>query len=258
MKRIVFLISALIVSSCALNNAPVVIDENYSPSTDSLYAQCADLKGVGDFIIGKTTFSQVLRSPYYKHVSKLMMHNNLYNGYWGCANKHEKYEKSSWLEENAKHIKQFPHPELEFKMGELKFDDFDLAFLNDTLVAIYYVSESETIHEHYIDKYGTGVGSYYSYHLDNEPCKDRSKLKVTDTKKEERVWENESVKLQYHLSYHFEMGPDISSSRTFYDDSWYLLTSKKRYPVFLEELEKMGKQYDDLQKEENENVLNQL
>ena len=252
MKRIIFLISTIIVCSC--ENSPVVIDEKFAPSIDSLYAQCADLKGVGEFIIGKTTFSEAQSSSYYDDFSGQIMSNNLFRGHWGNTN----FEKSSWLEKNAKHIKQLPSPLLGIRIGELKFDDFCLAFLNDTLVAIYYESDSDVIHKHYIDKYGTGVGSFYTYHLDNEPCKDRSKLKVIDKKEEDRVWENETVKLQYHLCDHHEMGPNFSISRTSYKESWYLLTSKKFYPVFLEELEKIGKQYDDLKNKENENALNQL
>ena len=248
----------LIICSCTNVKTPEIIDETFAPQEDSLFIQCSELKGVGEFIIGKTTFSQVMRSKLYKDAIGLQMHNNWYNGHWGVAKKSGKIEKSSWIEKNAKAIKQFPNPGTSFKMGDLEFSHFDLAFLNDTLVAIYYITDSYKIHEHYIEKYGNGRGTYYYYRADNEPCKDRDKLVVTENKKEERIWENENVKLEYHLSYHFEMGPNISSARTYYNDSWYLLSSKKRYPVFLEEYNKYSSKYDALQEKNNTDIMNQL
>ena len=259
MKRILqFIALSLIIYSCANGNRPVIINETYTPQDDSLFLQCSDLKGVGDFIIGKTTFSQVMHSKYYKNALGLEMHNNFYNGHWGVANKGGKYEKSSWIEKNAKVIKQFPNPGVGFKMGDLEFDNFDLAFLNDTLVAIYFKTDSYKIYNHYLEKYGNGRGTLYSYHIDNEPCKDRSKLVVSEDKKEERTWENTDVKLEYHLSYHFEMGPNVSSVRTYYNESWYLLSSKTHYPVFIEKYEEYCTKYDTMQSESNSDILNQL
>lgn len=259
MKRIIkYFALSLIICSCTNAKQPVIINETYDPQDDSLFLQCSDLKGVGDFIIGRTTFSQVMRSKYYQNAFSLQMHNNFYNGYWGVANKGGKMDKASWLEKKAKSIKQFPNPGISFKMGDLEFDHFDLAFLNDTLVAIYFKTDSEKIHDHYIEKYGNGRGTYYSYHLDNEPCEDRSQLVVTEDKEEERTWENTDVRLEYHLSYHFEMGPDVSSVDSYYNNSWYLLTSKTRYPVFVDEYEKSITKYDEMQAQSNTDILNKL
>lgn len=54
---LVTIISIVIFCSCT-NNAPQIVNESYSPDPDSLFIQCKQLSGIGDLIIGKTTFSQ--------------------------------------------------------------------------------------------------------------------------------------------------------------------------------------------------------
>ena len=54
------------------------------------------------------------------------------------------------------------------------------------------------------------------------------------------------------------MGPNISSIRTFRNDSWYLLASKKRYPAFIDEYNLYSSKYDAMQEEKNNDIMNQL
>ena len=136
-----------------------------------------------------------------------------------------------------------------------------MAFYNNKLVAIYFKDDKGSLHEHYLKKYGDGRGSYYSYHQDNEPCENRDRLFTTTTIKENRIWENEKVELTYSHDYHFEMGPNISESQrinSYYDNSWYLITSKTLYPKFLEELNKQKAAYDKHRQSEDKESLNQF
>ena len=260
MKRVFFycLLLTALLSCTNAGNQPKIVDETFAPTQEELYQQCAELKGIGDFVIGETTFQQATRSKIYDSFYAFRLNNNFYNGYWGVANEGGKYEVSTWIEKQGALIKHLPCPSLSIKIGELELTAFDLAFYNNKLAAIYFKTDSEDLHKHYIDKYGNGRGSYYSYHLDNEPCEDRDKLESTSTKKEERVWENENVKLEYHMNYHFEMGPNIETLRTFQDDSWYLLSSKSLYPQFLEELKKQKDAYRNKQEEKEKESLNQF
>lgn len=249
-------IFAIVLSCTAPANKPVIVDEKYEPEQEELYARCESLRGIGELVIGETTFNQAIRSNIYPKGYDLMMRNSFYNGYWGVAKNGGKYEKGTWIETNSKIIKQFPCPSLDLKMGQIEMRDFDLAFYDNKLVAIYFTTDDMSLHKHYIEKYGEGRGSYYSYKLDNEPCEDRDKLESTTTIKEERLWENKDVKLEYKRDYHFAMAPNVPT--VYKEDSWYLLTSKSLYPLFLKELEKQQAAFDEHQSKSDENALNQF
>lgn len=256
-KAFLLFVLAIAFFSCApQGNQPTIVDESFTPEQDELYSQCTELKGVGDFIIGETTFKQALHSQLFADYSSLLLHNNFYNGHWGVAKSGGKYEKGTWIEKKTPSIKQLPCPSTHITIGQLDFDDFDLAFYNDVLVAIFFKTDNEELHNHYIEKYGNGRGSLYSYHLDNEPCEDRDKLESITKTKEERVWENEKVILEYYLDYHFEMSPNIDTR--YWSDSWYLLSSKSLYPLFLEELEHSMSSFDKQEQNSEQETLNQF
>lgn len=246
----------VIVSCGPQGNKPEIIENTFAPEQSVLYSECAELKGISDFIIGETTFKQAIRSKIYSDSYDLLLHNNFYNGYWGIAKNGGKYEKATWIEKNASSLKQLPCPSTSIKIGQLEFDSFDLAFYNDKLAAIFFKSDDEELHDHYVEKYGDGRGSYYYYHLDNEPCEDRDKLESLTTTKEERIWENEDIKLEYFLDSHFEMSPNIETR--YKNDSWYLLSSKSLYPLFLEELNRLKTEYDKQEKNQEQETLNQF
>lgn len=247
---------SLIVSCSTQGNKPEIIEKTFAPEQSTLYSECAELKGISDFIIGETTFKQAIRSKVYSNSYGLLLDNNFYNGYWGMAKTGEKYEKATWIEKNASSLKHLPCPSTSIKIGQLEFDSFDLAFYNDRLAAIFFKSDDEELHDHYIEKYGDGRGSYYYYHLDNEPCEDRDKLKSHTITKEERTWENEDIKLEYFLDSYFEMSPEIETR--YKNDSWYLLSSKSLYPLFLEELNRLKSEYDKLEKNQEQETLSQF
>ena len=243
-------------------NQPTIVDQQFSPEQEELYTQCAGLKGIGEFVIGVTTYKQALNSKVYKGS---YIFDNFYNGYWGVAHGigyvQNGSDKSDWIEKHSPTIKQIATPIGGVKIGEIQLDDFDLAFYNNKLAAIYFKDEKGSLHEHYLNKYGEGRGTYYSYHLDNEPCRNRDRLYSKTVIKESRVWENEKVELTYHYDYHFEMGPNISDREQLYsfvDNSWYILTSKTLYPKFLAELKKQGEAYDQHQQAKNKEGLNQF
>lgn len=255
-----FVISALLLVSTSCVNKPIVVNQSFEPEQQELFAQCSELKGIGDFIIGRTTYKQALRSKIY---GDSYVFDDFYNGYWGIAHGvgyvPNGHDKSYWIEKHAPSIKQIGTQIGGVKIGQIQLTDFDLAFYNNKLAAIYFKDEKGLLHEHYIKKYGDGRGAYYSYHLDNEPCKNRHNLFSTTTIKENRVWENNEIELTYFYDYHFEMGPKVNDKKminTYVDDSWYLMTSKTLYPKFLEELDKQIAAYDTHKQGEDQECLN--
>ena len=187
--------------------------------------------------------------------------NNLFNGHWGSDFFHSSdIDKSNWMEKQSKNeIRQIVPQNLGYSIGDIEFDDFDMAFLNDTLVAIYFKPEREfasDILKHFKDKFGTGRGTFYSFHLDNEPCKNRDLLKSETTTKEHLVWENDKIALQYDNDEHFKMGPDIKIES--YNAMSYLVYSKDRYPVFEEKLKALATAYDNLKADEKSATLSSL
>ena len=254
MKRVLFFFCLCLLSITSCTNPPEVINQTFAPEQEDLYTQCSGLKGIGEFVIGETSYKQALNSKYYRDS---YVFNNFYNGHWGVHS----HDLSDWIEKRAPIIKQITTPIDDVKIGQIKLTTFDLAFYNNKLAAIYFKDESGELHEHYIKKYGEGRGTYYSYHQDNEPCNNRDRLIVIDTRKENRVWENEKVELTYSHDYHFEMGPNISEKQrinSYYDNSWYLITSKTLYPKFLEELNKQKAAYDKHRQSEDKESLNQF
>ena len=250
---LVTIISIVIFCSCT-NNAPQIVNELYSPDPDSLFIQCKQLSGIGDLIIGKTTFSQAQKNELLKDIDSFNKDNNLYSGYWGEADKGGAYDKACWLEKNAKDIKQISTPIIpKVKIGDIELDCFDLAFLNGTLVAIYFETDSPKIRNHYIEKYGNGRGNYHSFHRNNQSKNNLNALEDID---ENRIWENETVCLEYNHKKHSE----IISNKTYnyYSESWYLITDKCRYNDFTEKLAIWEKEYDTMIANQNAQKLDLL
>lgn len=259
MKNLFQFVIVLIFTSCTggISNKPTIVDETFNPNQDSLFIQCADLKGLDEFIIGKTTFKQAVNSKYYRDLYDWQKHSSLYNGYWGVAKNASNHDKSEWLEKNAKSIKQFPNSGYDFKIGDLKFSAFDLAFYDDILVAIYFKIDDSKVHRHYIEKYGNGRGSNYYYDWSNGPCSNPEKLRYKTIAKEDRVWENNDVQLIYHLYYNSEKASN-SSDITYIRDSYYLLSSKRLYQKFIDELSRWDTEYEVQRAQKESQILNQL
>ena len=134
-----------------------------------------------------------------------------------------------------------------------------MAFLNDTLVAVYFKPKSQfknDILNHFKETYGNGIGSYYHCRLDNEPCKNRDNLKVTEEKEEKHSWQNEDVIMEYDYSYSFKMAPNTKLHH--YESMEYVVYNKKRYPVFVEMLINYSKQYEEQQASKKTQTINSL
>lgn len=267
MKRGLTVLSAIIILQACNYEAdkPEIVNEVYDPTDEELFAACADLQGIGQFIIGKTTFKQVLNDKDYKaSTSEFDRRTNLYNGHWGNDywksqgdNISNSYEKAKWIENEAKNkVKQLNGIFTGTKVGDLKFEKFDMAFLNDTLVAIWFYPDKEIeddIIEHYKEKYGDGRGHYKYLH---SRVKIGDDITATENTEENRTWENEKVALEYCNEDYFHMEPGSKASSYF--KHTLLIYSKNRYPVFIETLKGLAEQYDNIREEGKKKALNVL
>lgn len=256
MKRCLFIVTvAFWAVSCNTHvEKPTTIDETYSPTDEELFTACADLQGIGPFIIGKTTFKETLKDKYFKNSSSFNRESNLYNGHWGTDFWKTKndgvsnyFEKQKWIgKESRGNVKQLYAGEM--TIGELKFRTFDMAFWKDTLVAIFFYPDDaikDDVINHYKTKYGDGRGHYkyydYQRRIGNE-------LEATEKTDEVHLWANDKVALEYVKKEYFHMEPNKQP----YGDykPTLLIYSKNNYPLFEETLLSLSKQYDE-QKESN-------
>lgn len=267
MKRLLyFLLAALTLQACNVEaDKPEVIDQTFDPTDEELYAACADLQGIGQFVIGKTTFKQVLNDKDYKKAtSEFDRRTNLYNGHWGNDywkgpddNISNSYEKAKWIEKESKNqLKQLYISIGGINVGDLKFEKFDMAFLNDTLVAIWYYPDGDIedeVIEHYKEKYGDGRGHYKYTH---SRIKVGDDLTATETTDEARTWANENVAIDYVKDHYFHTEPG-SKPVGYYKDE-LLMYSRKRYPVFDQTLKGLAKQYDDNRNKDKKGAIDAL
>lgn len=241
-------------NSCMRMPDTDLVDEQYTPTDEELFLTCADLKGVGKFIIGSSTFKQIVNDPELK--KRHYLKSNLISGYWGFG--YNKHKHSDWIDKIAgKTVKQL-HFSSNVHIGDLEFSEFDMAFLNDTLVAIkfwpFYSCENAVIN-HYKEKYGNGRGRYYSkekrlYNLGG-------KCRYYECEKyDERVWENETVALKYKFS---DKGKVVGDKVQYSEqNSSLLIYSKTRYEAFEQERDKIKQKLQEkisLEKEETFNSL---
>ena len=262
---VLFLILTVVISCNVQVNKPVIVDEKYEPTDEELFAACADLQGVGQFVIGKTRFKTVINDKDFRSCSdSFERKSNLYNGHWGfeCWRSirddiSTSLKKARWIEEESKErVKQLRPGYGGIQIGDLKFETFDMAFLNDTLIAIFFYPEREIEREvinHLENKYGKGRG-YYKYY--DSSIKVGDAMKVTTTKDEKHTWANETVALDYvnESSFHVEPGKQPSS----YSKHSLLIYDKSRLPFFEEQLKSLAKQYDEIKQESTNKSLSSL
>lgn len=266
--RRTLLYSALTIIVIACGPQPTIseTDEKYEPTDEELFAACAELKGVGQYIIGKSTFQSVQKDKEFRQncSGPFDRDNNLYNGHWGNdfwrrkgGDISETFDERKFIEKDVKgKVKQL-YGGLSFKVGELEFDKFDMAFLNDTLVAIWFFPDSDAlsdITDHYIEKYGNGRGKLYDYHYSLKHSDGQFTFKSTHD--ELHVWENENVALEYKNYDNFYKEPDSRGSSYF--DRHMIIYSKSRYPVFEQILKDSAAKWESLQKSNKESTLNSL
>lgn len=256
MKRTVFTFIALLltISSC-IGGQNSKEHEDFAPTNEELYEACKDLKGIGSFEIGKTTYGKALKSKEIKSLAYFWDKNNFYNGHWGKSFWYESpessindMEKARWLEKKAIIRQISPASSGDpIKVGELEFSTFDMAFLNDILVAIWFYPsdrdhKSETlVYKTYKEKYGNGRGSYdWTYY--RSPGK--TNISFSEKRNEHRCWENGKVVLKYDdvLDCQFSGG----KYQNLYSKKSYIIYDKAKYPAFEETLMRLSKEYDDM------------
>lgn len=244
MKRILFILTVITIVACnSIGTKPTITNEIFEPSIDSLYAQCQDLKGLGNLQIGKTTFRQVRRDKGIT-LPDFMRNPSFVNGYWGIS-AISNHELGKYLDLNAKEIKQFQITDIihKYKIGEIEIEKVCLAFYRDTLVAISFDCTSEILN-HYIEKYGNGKGSKYTYSFVKG---EYGKPNFTFESKhiENRTWANERVTMEY--KYRWEQRTAPNERDRVYSSESCIISSNNRYSAFLSTLEKYKAQYQEEQ-----------
>lgn len=255
MKRLSNKLVVLLVllSSCE-GFKPEIKNEVFDISTDSLYIRCADLRGLGSLHIGETLYKDLKNdkglTTDFKYIEP-----DYFFGYWGTKN----HEMSSYIKQNAASIKQIEigtlsHP---YNIGEFKFEDTQLAFLNDTLVAISLGSRDYyTIKNALIQKYGDGQG-YYRWYLLTNGRYGEDDLSLEKKEEEVRVWENERVKFD---RYYYWSSKIVNREEVFpsVEKQHCLIYSKNRYNEFERLLNEAKESYEQDKAKKHEESVNLL
>ena len=252
MKRFLssFALYILLLSACNTNK-PETKNEVFDISTDSLYLRCAELKGLGNLHIGETILKN-LKNDKGLTTDFQYIKSDFYLGNWGVRD----FSLNDYIKDNFKSIKQIEigsvsHP---YRIGEFEFKDTQLAFLNDTLVAISLGSRDYyTIKKAVIQKYGDGQGYYRWYLLTNGKYGEDG-LSLEKKEEEVRVWENEKVKFD---RYYYWSSKLVNNKEVFpsVSEEHCLIFSKQRYSAFEQILSDAKDSYrNDLAKRNEESV----
>ena len=260
----IFIVIVMLALSCETQvEKPIHINEQYNPTEEELFTACSELRGVGQYIIGVTTFSSVSKDKEYRAQNPYDYNrSNYYNGHWGHSfwarygsSVNDEMEQSHYIEKEAGNIVKQMSNFGSFKIGELEFDCFDMAFLNDTLVAIWFFPKDEKkVVEHYIEKYGEGRGEKYYYERRTRNLK--GEYSGTIKHDEKHIWENDAVALEYIHKEDFQSSPNKQTHFSSFHSM--LIYSKSRYPIFEEVLKNTAKQFVDLKEKELNGTLESL
>ena len=210
------------------------ISETYDTSEDSLYVQCADLKGLGNLHIGKTVYKDLFKDDFITKVKyNGYLDSDFHLGFWGVRSDFDLVRHI----ENDKRIKQIEVGDLTnpYTIGELEFDEMELAFLNDTLVAISIGGDYYKIEKHLVKKYGEGKG-YYEFYCKSKGQNGDKNFYMEKRERRLRIWENEIIKFEKK----YEWDSKVVNNEDVYSiqgDDYCLITSKNRYNEFLRILE---------------------
>lgn len=241
MKKILLILSTILFVACdGLLYSPVITNTVFNPSTDSLYAQCKELKGLGPLHIGETTLRQVKKDKgitLYDFQKK----PTFVGGYWGASSFEN--ELGKYLDKEAKTIKQYKISDYfsKYKIGELEVRDVCLAFYKDTLVAISFDCEQGML-EHYIKKYGNGKGNKYEWDYRKGEYGDKD-FSYEYEHIENRLWANEHLQMEFKR--HSELRKDPEGKLMSRDSKSCVISSNSRYNDFLTTLEKYKAQYKE-------------
>ena len=246
---------------CSSLSPAKVETKSFETPLDSLYLQCSDLKGVGMFEIGMS-WESVMNSKTLD-IDSWHKKPNWYSGHWGVHN----FDMEKWLISNHPEIKQFSVDvtssvfSKKYTLGDIEFDKLDLAFLNDKLVAAYfefgYLTKKTEIKNHYLQKYGEGVGSFYSSRWSNGLTGDN--FSCDDTVWEKREWKNEKVTLRYVYDYRMQSYPKKQNREGLYwHDEYYIVFNENDFKVFEDSLTNAKNEFKSKKSDEHTNSLNSL
>ena len=263
MKRLIILllVGFICFCGCFLNNKPVIVSETYDTPLDSLYQRCSELTGIGMFDIGMS-WSSVVNSKELK-LNSWDKKTNWYNGHWGVQD----FDFEKWLISKHPEIKQFyvnvttDVLSPKYALGDIEFQSLELAFLNDKLVAAYYVFDYDTnkieIYNHYIQKYGEGQGSFYSSKWNNHLSGDDYACDITV--KENRKWMNERVALEFVHDERLLSYPKKENKQGLYwNNEYYIVYDEEGYKVFENILNEAKEEYKNMKNDEHSSSLNSL
>lgn len=250
-----FIISLIILLSACEMNKPEIKNDVFDISTDSLFVRCAELKGLGNLHIDKTVMKDLRTDTGLSTYNRYYIESDFYSGFWGVKD----FELRDYIKKNVKSIKQVEIGSLgsPYKIGEFNLEDIQLAFLNDTLVAISLGSRDYyTIKDAMIQKYGDGQGHYRWYLLTNGKYGEDG-LSLEKEEEEVRVWENESVKFD---RYYYWKSKIVKQQEVFPSVSkeYCLIYSKHRYSEFEKRLNDAKETYKSILAKRNEESVNLL
>ena len=188
---------------------------------------------------------------------------NWYNGHWGVQD----FELEKWLNTKYPSIKQF-NVEVrsdvfanKYSLGDIEFRNLDLAFYNDKLVAVFfeldYDTDEQEVLNHYIEKYGEGIGEYYSSKWTNGLTSDDFACDITI--KDKRQWKNESVTLQYTLDERHLAYPKKENKRGLYwKNEYFIVFNEQGLSAFEDTLHNAKEEYKGIQQQNHKDALNSL
>ena len=235
------------VSCDNITNQPTIVNETYDTPIDSLRIRCKNLKGLGNLDIGKTTLQQVRRDKSITMPS-ILLKPTFSGGFW-CV---DDDKLSSYLNTKAKIIKQFEIGDCfyKYKIGDVEIEDVCLAFYRDTLVAISFDCSS-TILNHYISKYGKGIGKHYEFTKIKGEYGQKNYI-FEHTHKEEHTWMNEKVTMEYKYNW------SQNQRQVLYNNKTCVISSNDKYEVFLTTLKEYKNKYAEEQELKRQESLNSL
>lgn len=253
-------IFALILMSLAVINITSCISYHnhsynrvFNPSSDSLYIQCKELKGLGQLHIGNTL--KQVENNFKQHSEKGWVHTSFIGGEWDVNDSHP-FELIHYIEKNATNIKQCYV--YDYKIGEVSIGKVSCAFYKNALVAISFDCSSEMLKQ-FISKYGDGKGFKSDIEKGFPWYYERLyKIYHYHEKNEKRIWSNENVTMEYN-SHSINHKKFMSDEHIINWSSSCIITSNDdRYNKFLEELEMYKEQYKKEKEAKRQSSLNQL
>lgn len=194
---VLFVLIISILSSCNSTTEIERINEHFDITDSVNYINCKDLQGIGELKINISTIKDIkkifnsIQSPLKDYLQD-KFEPKFNKGFTNIS--YNDTLHSLLLKETS--IRQYDLCGLfgKYKIGDIKLDDIYLLCYNDTLIGIKMRSLPDIIKEIFINKYGTGQGSYIKKCV--YPKNPKDDIINVD---ENRIWKNKSVIASYSL-----------------------------------------------------------